>query len=352
MILILPRYRAVRSHEIASACANSVQAYAILVEARFYSKDKNSANSFTTGEESPPSTPTSEVRGKEKSSKEDKSTNEVRKSAETSAPQKGGKKSLAPKDSASEGSSTMTLNAAALGSVIAEALKSSFEGLRDSMNAGFTGLGDLIASHADEEPDADYVNYDGDSNGSKDDDESLVEGEPSAKKSRLDEPGKSRNPLISRLTKTLQFTEHVDPTIDGDLASLVDKIMREEANEDKITDLKKQHETPENCTTLSETNVNQGVWNNLDESAKSTDLKFQKVQKSLVKAVPLALQKAVNNALIGRVKGNMMVPATAASSSQKTTRAPSTSEGSRRGRRRPTKLKSYSGEFSNRKICW
>ena len=60
--------------------------------------------------------------------------------------------------------------------------------------------------------------------------------------------------------------------------------MGEKANEDKITDLKKkQHETPENCTTLSETKVNQGVWNNLDESARSTDLKFQKVKKSLVK---------------------------------------------------------------------
>ena len=106
------------------------------------------------GKDSPPSTPTSEVSGKEKSSKEDKSTNEVRKSAGTSAPPKDGKKSLAPKDSTSGGSSTMTLNAAALGSVIAEALKSSFEGLRDSMNACFTGLGDLIASHADEEPDA------------------------------------------------------------------------------------------------------------------------------------------------------------------------------------------------------
>ena len=158
------------------------------------------------GEDSPTSTPTLEVKGKEKPSKEDKSTNEVRKSAGTSAPQKGGKKSLAPKDSASEGSSTVTLNAAALGSVIAEALKSSFEGLRDSMNAGFTGLGDLIASHVGEEPDADDVNDDGDSNGSKDDDESLVEGEPSAKKSRLDEPGKNRNPLISKLTKTLQLT--------------------------------------------------------------------------------------------------------------------------------------------------
>ena len=33
---ILPRFRAVRSHEIASACANSVRAYATLVEARFF----------------------------------------------------------------------------------------------------------------------------------------------------------------------------------------------------------------------------------------------------------------------------------------------------------------------------
>ena len=71
----------------------------------------------------------------------------------------------------SEGSSNTTLNAATLGNVIAEALKSSFEGLRDSMNAGFTGLGDLIVSHADEDDDA---NDEGDSNRSKDDDESLV----------------------------------------------------------------------------------------------------------------------------------------------------------------------------------
>ena len=103
------------------------------------------------------------------------------------------------------------------------------------------------------------------------DDESLIDGEPPAKKSRLAEPGNNRNPLISKLTKTLQFTEHVGPAIDGDLASLVNKIMREKGNEDKITGLKKQYETPENCTTLSETKVNQGVWNNLDESARSTD---------------------------------------------------------------------------------
>ena len=110
---------------------------------------------FTMQECSPSSTPTTAVRGKEKPSKEEQGTNEVRKSAGTSASQKGGKKPSAPKDNTSEGSSNITLNAAALGSALAEALKSSFEGLRDSMNAGFTGLGDLIDSHSVDE----YENY-------------------------------------------------------------------------------------------------------------------------------------------------------------------------------------------------
>ena len=73
--------------------------------------------------------------------------------------------------------------------------------------------------------------------------------------------------------------------------------MREKANEDKITGLKKQHETPENCTTLSETKVNQGVWNNLDKSARSTYLKFQKVQKSLVKGIIIIVTE--DNKLMG-----------------------------------------------------
>ena len=285
-----------RSHEITAHEPTQCKACATLVEARFCSVDKNAAKFFTMQACSPSSTPTSAVRGKEKTSKEEQGTNEVGKSAGTSASQKGGKKPPAPKDNTSEGSSNITLHGAALGSALAEALKSSFEGLRDSMNAGFTGLGDLIASHpVDEEPDD--GNDDGDSNGSKGDDESLIDGEPPAKKSRMAEPGINRNPLISKLTKTLQFTQHVGPAIDGDLAFLVDKIMREKGNEDKITGLKKQNETPENCTTLSETKVNQGVWNNLDEPARSTDLKFQKVQKSLVKGIIIIVTEV--NKLMG-----------------------------------------------------
>ena len=114
--MILPCYRAVRSHEIASACANSVQAYATSV--------KDTLSKFlqfsTMGDDSPSPTPTFEGRGREKSSKEEKNATEVRKSVGTSTSQKGGKKSLSSKDSASQGSSNVTLNAVALGPVIAE----------------------------------------------------------------------------------------------------------------------------------------------------------------------------------------------------------------------------------------
>ena len=158
------------------------KAYAILVKVRFCSKDKNTAKFFTMQECSPSSTPTSAVSGKEKPSKEEQGTNEVRKSAGTSAPQNGGKKRPALEDSTSEGSSNITLSTAALCSTLAEALKSLFEVLRDSMKASFTGLGNLIASHSVNE-ERDDGNDDGDSNGSKDNNESLVDSEPPARKS-------------------------------------------------------------------------------------------------------------------------------------------------------------------------
>ena len=103
--------------------------------------------------------------------------------------------------------------------------------------------------------------------------------------------GKNRHPLICKLTKILQLTEHVGPAIDGDLASLVDKIMREKASGDKITDLKKTTRNSRKLLHLAETKVNQGVWINLDESARSTDLKFQKMQKSLVKGIIIIVRE-------------------------------------------------------------
>ena len=202
----------------------------------------------------------------------------------------------APKDNVNEGSSAVTLNAIVLDSIIAEPLKGSFEGLRDSMNVGFAGLGNLIASHSGDDGGEDLGDV-CDSSVSKDYIESLVEDEPPVKKQKPNESGKNSDPLITKLIKTLQLTDHVGPAIDGELVLLVDQIIREKANEDKITELKKQQEISENCITLSETKVNQGVRNNLDELARSTDLKFQKVQNSLVKGIIVVVSEV--NKLMG-----------------------------------------------------
>ena len=72
--------------------------------------------------------------------------------------------------------------------------------------------------------------------------------------------------------------------------------MRDKLNKEKLTELEKLYETPEKCPTLAETKVNQGVWNNLDETARSMDLKFQKVQKSLIKGMTVII--SVVNKLI------------------------------------------------------
>ena len=86
------------------------------------------------GENNPPST-TNEVRAKGSSSKGDTSPDEVRKSTGKPTSQTSGKRPAtghAPKDNANEGRSSVTLNASAFGSVIAESLKGSLEGLREA----------------------------------------------------------------------------------------------------------------------------------------------------------------------------------------------------------------------------
>lgn len=230
------------------------------------------------------------LRDKGNSSKEDSTLQDSRKEKTTVA-QKGGKKpkttSIQQKEILRDaGNPPVGLSASSLGGIIAEALKSSFEGLKDSMNAGFSDLGQAIASQHGKGAISDDEDISDNESTSSKDEAGNDEDEPPTKKQKKGSGDKS-NPLIEKLSKTLQFSELVGPEIDSDLAALIDKIMREKANDDKILELKKQHTTPKNCTTLTETKVNTGVWNNLDESARSTDLKIQKVQKSLIKGITI-----------------------------------------------------------------
>ena len=61
------------------------------------------------------------------------------------------------------------------------------------------------------------------------------------------------------------------------MTGLVHKLLGDaKPNETKLKD---------NCEELSETRVNTNIWNNLGETARSDDLKLQKVQKYLVKGM-------------------------------------------------------------------
>ena len=127
---------------------------------------------------------------------------------------------------------------------------------------------------------------------SKDENESLVEEEPPTKKKGLNEQGKNSNPLITKLTKTLQLTKHVGPTTNGELASLVDKIMREKANEHKKMELKKH----ENCHLIRDKGqsrcLEQFRW-----VSSVNWLKILKVQKSLIKRIVVVVSEV--NKLMG-----------------------------------------------------
>ena len=127
---------------------------------------------------------------------------------------------------------------------------------------------------------------------SKDENESLVKEEPPTKKKGLNEQGKNSNPLITTLTKTLQLTKHVGPTTNGELASLVDKIMMEKANEDKKMELKKH----ENCHLIRDKGqsrcLEQFRW-----VSSVNWLKILKVQKSLIKRIVVVVSEV--NKLMG-----------------------------------------------------
>ena len=68
--------------------------------------------------------------------------------------------------------------------------------------------------------------------------------------------------------------------------------------EDKLNEIKKRYLRPKNCEMLAETRVNLAIWNNLSERARTSDLKLQKVQKSLIKGSTAVIQ--VVNDLISK----------------------------------------------------
>ena len=98
----------------------------------------------------------------------------------------------------------------------------------------------------------------------------------------------SHNTLL--VSNLLTVSDQDGADIHGNLATIVQKLLKDKPEEDKLNEIKKRYLMPKNCEMLAETRANLAIWNNLSERARISDLKLQKVQKSLIKGSTAVVQ--------------------------------------------------------------
>lgn len=91
-------------------------------------------------------------------------------------------------------------------------------------------------------------------------------------------------------------SEETGPSIDEELAKVITRLVRDGMLEEKLQEKLNKYPRPENCEALTKVRVNQLIWDNLSTTVRSQDLKFQKVQTSLIKGMCALVR--VTNAIV------------------------------------------------------
>ena len=191
----------------------------------------------------------------------------------TARTDKGGK-------TACTSTSAKTVNMTQLSDILQSSLSTAFVGLNESMKTGFADLAKMIQDTKTTE------DKEIGSQSEVSDDECSDKNEPDEPPAKRQKTTDLHPAIIEKLTKDLALENEKGPDIDSQLAGLVHRLLRDaKPNETKLNDLKKKYIPPNNCEGLSEARVNTNIWNNLGETARSNDLKLQKVQKYLVKGI-------------------------------------------------------------------
>ena len=169
------------------------------------------------------------------------------------------------------------------------------------MNKGFSSVGALLkvkndAKGDDNAPEISDPESDDHDNGSDKESE-----EPARKKQKTDDGvvlSKENSDILNKLENEFNVSEQDGTDIHGNLATIVQKLLKDKPEEDELNEVKKRYLRPKNCEMLAETRVNLAIWNNLSERARTSDLELQKVQKSLIKGSTAVVQ--VVNDLISK----------------------------------------------------
>ncbi|CAH3029299.1 unnamed protein product, partial [Porites evermanni] len=215
-------------------------------------------------------------------------------------PSRSSREKSAPKERRS-GSQKSATPGQSLTTDVAALLKEAFSGLAVEMNKGFSNLGDLLKAKnaaACENNASVASDSESDDRGGGSD---IEPEEPARKKQKTDDGialPKDNSDILNKLEKEFNVSEQDGAEIHGNLAAIVQKLLKDKPEEDKLNEIKKRYLRPKNCDMLAETRVNLPIWNNLSERARTLDLKFQKGQKSLIKGTTAVVQ--VVNDLISK----------------------------------------------------
>lgn len=103
------------------------------------------------------------------------------------------------------------------------------------------------------------------------------------------------NPRFATMAKRFKTQERCDVAIDETLAQNVTELFRNGIDDDRYAEMIKDETNgrPENCDGLVTVKTNQLVWDAVTPAARTNDLKFQKIETSVIKAATI-LSKVVN----------------------------------------------------------
>ena len=91
--------------------------------------------------------------------------------------------------------------------------------------------------------------------------------------------------VLSGIANDLKLDHKKGPTVNQQIAKIVQGLMREKLLDDVLTETQNRYNRPENCECLTTTKVNHLIWDKLKPDARSTEIKLQRVQSTLVKGV-------------------------------------------------------------------
>ena len=91
--------------------------------------------------------------------------------------------------------------------------------------------------------------------------------------------------ILAGIANDFDLVDQCGEDIPEQLASLVDKLLQTKMSEEKLKEKQNNYLRPKNCEKMIPTRVNAAIWARLQSDTRSRDIKMQRVQCLLLKAV-------------------------------------------------------------------